>query len=137
MVNLAGEEIAEAIKTQLERVKYSPALELDYMYNIAAIITTVGMVKNIPALKIIDNQLMALPSRLRPLLSYRYQLMGGPRELTEAVEKMVKEVLDTLYKIIEEIARKIKEKETLSTSDFDQELIALDDILTRVPSFRE
>ena len=42
---------------------------------------------------------------------------------------MVKEVLNTLYRVIREIARKIKEKETLSTSDFDQELIALNTYL--------
>ncbi|RLE88851.1 MAG: hypothetical protein DRN04_16850 [Thermoprotei archaeon] len=136
MVNIGGKEIAEALEKIVETVRNNPDFTIDYLYNAAAILMTIGLTKNIPSLKIIGNYILMVPSRYRPILTYRFQLLGVTEELMKKVDEIAA-TLDRVLDIIVEIARKIKERKSISDNDFIKYVGEIEDIFSKLPSFRE
>jgi len=135
VADIKGEEIGRAVKEIVEKVKNNPVFMLEHLYNVAAIIMTVGLTKNIPSLKVIGNYIFLVPSKYRPLLAYRYQLIGSTEELEEKVGKQITETLGKVLGIIEEIAKIIAEKEQIKDEDFIKHMGDLETILSGLPAF--
>jgi len=85
VVIIKGNEISKSLREIVSIVRKNPYFSIESLYNAAAIIMTIGLCKNIPTLKVIGNFILSVPSRFRPLLAYRYQLLGDTEELQKLV----------------------------------------------------
>ena len=88
----------------------NPDLCLEYLFNAAVILRAVGLAKNVPSLRLLGDYVITMPSRFRPLLAYRYQLLGAAGGLEEKVGKPIESALNELLNILEKVADLLKEK---------------------------
>ncbi len=136
MALISGEEIAKILLDIVKEVRENPEFKLECLYNAGAILVAIGLIKKIYTLRTIGEYILGTPSKLRPLLAYKYQLLGGIGELEEKIGRQIDATLNKILEIIEDIANKLKE-EQVSDEIFIRNMGELVDIFSKTSTFRE
>ena len=136
MALISGEEIADTLENIVKEVRDNPEFKLEYLYNAAAVLIAVGLIKKIHTLKVIGNYILSIPSKFRPLLAYKYQLLGAVEELEVKIGKQIEEALDETLGIISSIGEKLRQGE-LSETSFVEYMGKLEDLFSKMPTFKE
>lgn len=110
MVDIRGHEIAQVIRERLEEIREWPELRLDLLYDVGAVLISLGYIKDVPTLTVIGKNLFVLPERLR------YWILGriGALGTTEEIQKMFDytgKLLEEPCSGLEEVAQLVGRKE--------------------------
>jgi len=100
LVTITDTEIKEAIKNKLDKILEFPEARIDNLFEIASIFLTVGVCKGSTSFKLLADHIVVLPSRLKPVILYPYQLTGVVGELKDKYETLVENVKKSLQEII-------------------------------------
>ena len=135
MVDIRGHEIAQVIRERLEEIREWAELKLDLLYDIGAILISLGYIKDVPTLTVVGKNLFVLPERLR------YWILGriGALGTTEEIQKMfdyIGKLLEELCSGLEEVAQVVERKSQITDGDIIKVLKTVDRIITILPSPR-
>ena len=115
-----------------KEIRECPELKLDLLYDIGAILISIGYVKDVPTLTTLGKNLFNLPERLRYWIIGRISALGT----TEKIQKIfshTEKLLGELCNSLEEVARIIEEKDQIADNDFVKALKIVDRIITILP----
>jgi hypothetical protein len=100
MVSITEKEIKESVELLLKEIEDFPEVNIENLFQIGSIFLTIGNCLESPSFKLLADYLFAIPSRLKPLLLYQYQLAGAVGELKDKYSKLIENAKEQISKII-------------------------------------
>ncbi|MET1102178.1 MAG: hypothetical protein ABWW69_06875 [Pyrodictiaceae archaeon] len=113
-LSITSNEIADYLHKASKKIMEDPLSNIDVLSDVGIVLTSIGIIRDFPSLKLLGDLFMDLPDKLRSLLSLKYSLVGTLGDIQSMVSKIVDESLTVITKVLNELEDMFRRNEVAS-----------------------